>query len=61
MPAEPLTADESAALAEAILELAEAGEHEASERLGELAGDPAAVRQVLADGAATAVDQPAAP
>lgn len=48
MPAEPLTADEQAALVAAMLELAEGGEHEAAERLGQLAADPDAVREVLA-------------
>lgn len=48
MPAEPLTADESAALVEAMLELAEAGKHDAAEHLGQLAQDPDAVRKVLA-------------
>jgi len=52
MATEPLTADEQQALIAAMLELAEQGEHEAAARLGELAQDPDAVRQVLAgDGA----------
>jgi len=50
MPAAPLTADESAALVAAMLELAEAGDHDAAEHLGELAQDPDAVRKILAGG-----------
>lgn len=50
MAAEPLTADEQVALVGAMLELAEQGDHEAAERLGKLAADPDAVREVLAGG-----------
>jgi hypothetical protein len=50
MAAEPLTPEESGALAAAILELAEAGDHEAAARLGDLAKDPAELRKVLAEG-----------
>ena len=48
MPAAPLTAAESRRLAGLMLDLAEQGEHETNARLGELAADPDAVRQVLA-------------
>lgn len=45
--ADPLTAEESAALVEAIFELLEHGKHSAAEALGKLAQDPAQVRAVL--------------
>lgn len=57
MAAEPLTADESQELAEAMLELAEAGEHEAAKHLGELAQDPDALRKVLAGDGEPDVDE----
>ena len=56
MPAEPLTADESAALVQAMLELAEAGNHDAAQHLADLASDPDAVREVLAGDAPDAAD-----
>lgn len=44
---DPLTAEESQTLAEAMLELAEQGQHDAVAELGKLAHDPAALRQIL--------------
>jgi hypothetical protein len=48
MTTEPLTPQEQADLVGAIFHLAEAGDHEAAARVGELAKDPAELRRVMA-------------
>jgi hypothetical protein len=56
MATDALTADESAAVVEAMAQLIADGKHDAAAKLGELAANPAELRKVLAGGDAAPGD-----
>lgn len=59
MATDALTAEETAAVVEAMTQLITDGKHDAAAKLGELAGNPAELRKVLAGGDAPVASPPA--